>query len=107
MRPRNAWKSWRAKRLIMKNSALFLLNLIGSVALFNGGTAMSQPAAATPAASVVFNVRDYGAVGDGKKLDSPAINKAIEACSVAGGGTVWVAAGKYLCGRIQIGRGNG
>src|ERR1039457_1599784 len=54
MRPRNAWKSWRAKRLIMKNSALFLLNLIGSVALFNGGTAMSQPAAATPAASSVL-----------------------------------------------------
>ena len=86
----------------MKNSALFLLNLIGSVALFNGGTAMSQPAAATPAASVFFNVRDYGAVGDGKKLDSPAINKAIEACSAAGGGTVWVPAGNYLCGSIHL-----
>jgi polygalacturonase len=49
-----------------------------------------------------FNVRDYGAVGDGKILDSPAINKAIEAAAKAGGGTVLVPAGTYLSGSIHL-----
>ncbi len=49
-----------------------------------------------------FNVHDYGAVGDGKNLDSPAINKAIDAAVVAGGGTVLVPAGTYLSGSIHL-----
>jgi len=35
-----------------------------------------------------FNVKDFGAVGDGKNLDSKAINAAIESAVKAGGGTV-------------------
>jgi polygalacturonase len=54
------------------------------------------------AASAVFNVRDFGATGDGRTLDSPAINKAIEACATAGGGTVEIPAGKYLSGSIRL-----
>lgn len=50
----------------------------------------------------VFNVRDYGATGDGKTLDSPAINKAIEAAVAAGGGTVRLPAGTYLSGSIRL-----
>ena len=50
----------------------------------------------------LFNVRDFGAVGDGKTLDSPAINRAIQACSAAGGGTVWLPAGTYLSGSIRL-----
>ena len=49
-----------------------------------------------------FNVRDYGARGDGKTIDSPAINKAIEEAAAAGGGTVIVPAGDYLCGSIRL-----
>ena len=49
-----------------------------------------------------FNVRDYGAVGDGKNLDSPAIDKAINAVDAAGGGTVLVPAGTYLSGSIHL-----
>jgi len=51
---------------------------------------------------VVFNVRDYGATGDGKTLDSPSINQAITACAEAGGGTVWIPAGRYLSGSIRL-----
>lgn len=53
-------------------------------------------------ASTAFNVRDYGAIGDGAALDHTAINKAIEAASASGGGTVWVPAGQYLCGSIRL-----
>ncbi len=49
-----------------------------------------------------FNVRTYGAVGDGENLDSPAINKAINAAAEAGGGTVLVPAGTYLSGSIHL-----
>jgi polygalacturonase/pectin methylesterase-like acyl-CoA thioesterase len=49
-----------------------------------------------------FNVRDYGAVGDGTTFDTAAIEKAIAACSAAGGGTVEVPAGKYLCVPFQL-----
>ena len=50
----------------------------------------------------VFNVRDFGAVGDGTNLDSPAIDKAITAAAAAGGGTVLVPAGTYLSGSIHL-----
>jgi polygalacturonase len=49
-----------------------------------------------------YNVRAFGAVGDGKNLDSPAINRAIEACAQVGGGTVSVPPGTYLCGSIRM-----
>ncbi len=49
-----------------------------------------------------LNVRDFGAIGDGTNLDSPAINKAIAAASQSGGGTVLVPAGTYLCGSLHL-----
>ena len=49
-----------------------------------------------------FNVKHYGAKGDGKTLDSPAIDRAIEAASKAGGGTVFLPAGVYLSGSIHL-----
>jgi len=48
------------------------------------------------------SVRAYGATGDGKALDSPAINQAIAACAQAGGGTVYFPAGTYLSGSIHL-----
>jgi len=52
--------------------------------------------------ATVFNVKDFGAKGDGKTLDSPYINKAIEAAGAAGGGTVWLPAGNYLSVSIRL-----
>ena len=49
-----------------------------------------------------FNVRRYGATGNGTNLDSPAINQAIDACAQAGGGTVYFPAGTYLSGSIHL-----
>ena len=53
-------------------------------------------------ASGVYNVRHFGAKGDGKSLDSPAINAAIEAAVKDGGGQVLLPAGTYLCGSIRL-----
>lgn len=50
----------------------------------------------------VYNVKDYGAKGDGKTLDHVAINKAIEAVNKVGGGQVVLPAGTYLCGSIRL-----
>ena len=49
-----------------------------------------------------FDVRRFGAAGDGRHLDSPAINRAIAAAAHAGGGTVLVPAGTYLSGSIHL-----
>ena len=53
-------------------------------------------------ANGVYNVRDYGAKGDGRTLDHVAINKAIDACVAGGGGQVLLPAGIYLCGSIHL-----
>ena len=47
-------------------------------------------------------VRDFGAVGDGVRLDTAAIQKAIDACSAAGGGTLYFPAGRYLTGTLLL-----
>lgn len=51
-----------------------------------------------------FNVRAYGAVGNGSTDDTTAIQSALTACRIAGGGTVYVPEGVYLVSNIlQIG----
>ncbi|HEY2882293.1 MAG TPA: glycosyl hydrolase family 28-related protein [Pirellulales bacterium] len=55
------------------------------------------------AAEQTFNVKDFGAVGDGVAKDTAAFQKALDACAVAGGGEVLVPAGKFLIGSVQVG----
>jgi polygalacturonase len=50
----------------------------------------------------IFNPRDFGASGNGQALDSPAINAAVNACSAAGGGVVYLAPGVYLSGTVIL-----
>lgn len=49
-----------------------------------------------------YNVRDFGAAGDGRAADTAAIQRAIEACAKTGGGTVYLPAGRYLTGTIEL-----
>ncbi|MCI0337147.1 MAG: glycoside hydrolase family 28 protein [Acidobacteria bacterium] len=51
---------------------------------------------------VYFNVRDFGAAGDGNRLETQAIQSAVEACARAGGGVVYLPAGTYLSGTIYF-----
>src|SRR5262245_42249868 len=52
--------------------------------------------------ALVYDVRTFGAKGDGKTLDTIAINKAIDAAAAAGGGTVNFPAGTYLSVSIHL-----
>src|SRR5690242_12162838 len=52
--------------------------------------------------SSIFNVKQYGAVGDEIATNTAAIQAAIEAATKAGGGIVEVPAGVYLSGPIHL-----
>jgi len=51
---------------------------------------------------LTFDVRDYGAVADGKTKNTAAFKAAIDDCAKAGGGTVLVGAGTWLTGAIRL-----
>lgn len=53
-------------------------------------------------AASAFDVRHFGARGDGRSLDTPAVNAATDAAARAGGGTVAIPAGRYLCFSIRL-----
>lgn len=59
-------------------------------------------AQATTQDAFIYDVRAFGAKGDGKTLDTRAINKAIEAAAAAGGGTINFPAGTYLSVSIRL-----
>jgi polygalacturonase len=76
---------------------------------FGAGALASQyrpaPMAAAPPAIPglrLFDVRKYGATGDARTLDTPAINSAIDACHASGGGIAYVPPGAYLCGTVVL-----
>lgn len=50
-----------------------------------------------------YNVRDFGAAGDGVTSDTRAFQKALDTCAVSGGGQVIVPEGRYLIGSVQMG----
>jgi len=91
------------------NSARRELLRLGSMGLAAAAvtTAPAMYAASTKSSGIaatqnVFDIRTYGAKGDGKTVDTPAINKTIEAAAAAGGGTVFFPAGTWLCFSIRL-----
>ncbi len=72
---------------VMRKLLVLVLNVFCCLAAFADG---------------VYNVKEFGAMGDGKSLDHIAINKAIDCAVEHGGGQVVVPAGKYLCGSIHL-----
>lgn len=71
----------------MKRIFLFLLGLCLFLPCLTNNTF-----AATP----TLNLRNFGAVGDGVTDDAPAFQKALDALADAGGGTLFIPAGKYV-----------
>ncbi len=73
---------------------------LGVVSFANG---MEKTRSASDASiTAVYNVRQYGAVGDSERLDTKAVQEAIDACSESGGGTVYFPEGTYLVGTVIL-----
>jgi polygalacturonase len=75
---------------------------VGVLGGIGAGCLALPPAVRAAVAPATFNVRDYGATGNGTTLDTPAINKAIDAAAAAGGGTVLFPPGTYLSYTIRL-----
>jgi polygalacturonase len=76
----------------------------GSVAVLGVGAraVRASPQAAVGSGASGYDVRAFGAKADGTGLDSIAINRAIDAAAAAGGGSVFLPAGNYLCYSIHL-----
>src|SRR6266550_2118949 len=85
------------KHLILISSVAIALGLLFCPA---SRATLSELAHATD--SNFISVKTFGATGDGKTLDTSAINKAIESAAAAGGGTVYFPAGNYLSVSIHL-----
>lgn len=75
-----------------------LLALCLGVTLFT----LYLPISATADSGKVYDVKEFGAKGDGKAIDTAAIQKALDECGKAGGGTVKLSAGTYLSKPIEL-----
>ncbi|MGN6368856.1 MAG: glycoside hydrolase family 28 protein [Phycisphaerae bacterium] len=83
--------------------------LVGAAALPSCSSSTFPPArlpfaSATPLAlgARTYNVRDFGAAGDGKTLDTKHIQAAINQCAQDNGGIVLLPAGKFLVGTLEL-----
>jgi len=83
------------------------LSGIAALASANNMTASTLGSSANSAAQhgallSVYDPRKFGALGNGRSLDTAAINAAIDACTKAGGGIVYLFPGNYLCGTLVL-----
>jgi hypothetical protein len=86
------------------------LGLSPAIAAASFGTSLfASHASAQPAngddkslGAKIYNIRDFGAAGDGATLDTIAIQAAIDACNRDNGGIVFVPAGNFLIGTIEL-----
>lgn len=78
----------------MKNQTI--ISLLCCLLLFVTGCSISHQ-------GNTYDIMTYGAKGDGQTDDAAAIQRAINACSAAGGGTVIIPAGHtFLCGPLYL-----
>jgi len=59
-------------------------------------------ASGVPTAEMLYDIRAYGAIADGRTLATEAIQKAVDRCAEAGGGTVYFPPGRFLSGTIYL-----
>jgi hypothetical protein len=64
------------------------------------GAATAQPPPAVVGA--IYDVKQFGAKGDGVTLDTAALQTAIDQCNKDGGGTVLIPRGTFVCGTLQL-----
>lgn len=64
----------------------------------------ANPSASDPRPEIVsvYDIRDFGAIGDGRTLNTEAVQAAINQCHEQGGGRVLVAGGDFVIGTIRL-----
>ena len=67
-----------------------------------GGTHRVVAAEQRDTGARVYNIADFGAVGDGNTLNTVAVQRAIDTCTNENGGTVLVPAGDFVIGTIEL-----
>lgn len=82
----------------------FLKRAGAGIGVAAAGVPLSNPASSVPVGTEggFFDVRGFGAIGDGTSIDTTAVNHAIEAAASVGGGTVRFPAGTYACYSIHL-----
>ena len=105
-RRRTAGRPNNVPSQLMSNEPLSKRAFLGWVGASAGAAVLGSASPAHSAANLpvgaTFNPRDFGAVGDGSKLDTAAIQAAIDAAANAGGGTVVLPPGTYLSGTLFL-----
>ena len=81
---------------------LAALVAFGTTRVFADDNQAAVAAAKQAAQAKVFNVKDYGAVGDRVAMETEAIQKTIDACHGEGGGIVRIPAGDFQIGTIWL-----
>lgn len=76
----------------LMNTTRMWLTLLMATAIAHSGLAAARE----------FNVREFGATGDGRIFDTVAIQQAFDACAKAGGGTVRLPAGTYYSKPLRV-----
>ncbi|MGI9243411.1 MAG: glycoside hydrolase family 28 protein [Verrucomicrobiales bacterium] len=76
--------------------------VIGKLCLGIAVASLISAAWAEIAEPQVFNIKSFGAIGDGIAMETGAVQEAIDACHGAGGGTVRVPSGDFQIGTIQL-----
>jgi polygalacturonase len=86
-----------------KNKLIISASVVMMLTSFSMQTAKAFVTPALPVIpSGIYEITNYGATGDGVATNTDAIQSAINAASAAGGGTVEVPAGVFLCGPIRF-----
>jgi hypothetical protein len=79
-----------------------MISALGGIVAVAGTRAAAAQSSDGHVVPTIFNPRSFGALGDGHAMDSPAIQRAIDACTSSGGGVVYLQPGSYLCGTVIL-----
>jgi polygalacturonase len=94
------------RRQWLSRAPLTALAATAGLAAFSGPSfaapAKSAPKSEPDLGAHVYNIRDFGAKGDGTTLDTAALQSAIDACNRDGGGTVLVPTGTFVIGTTEL-----
>ena len=103
-------KNKTTRRDFLKTSGMCLLAapLVGSLSNISTVSADTKKSAikknisSVQTSSLVLNIKDFGALGDGLTKDTRAIQDTVDRCHALNGGTVLIPAGTYFTGAIQL-----